>query len=95
MGIETVALVAGAALGAASYSENRKARKDAERQAAEQREALAAAEAEATKNKPAMPVADDEATQRARKRSITAQLRRRGRASTILTSPEGGDALGA
>lgn len=41
---------------------------------------------------PIMPVADDEATNRAKKKSIAAQVARRGRASTILTQNE--DAVG-
>lgn len=43
-----------------------------------------------------MPVPDDAAVAAAKKRSIAAQLQRRGRASTILTDPVtgGSDALG-
>lgn len=44
---------------------------------------------------PVMPVPDDEAMAQARKRSIAEQTKRRGRASTILTSGPGGDTLGA
>lgn len=98
MGIETGTLLAiasatSAGVGALSYLDQREARKDAERQAAQQREAIAALEAQPA---PTMPVADDEASKRARQRSISAQLRRRGRSSTILTNPDAGsDALGA
>ena len=41
----------------------------------------------------ATPMPDDEALKKARRRSISAQLGRRGRQSTILTDT-GGDALG-
>lgn len=41
---------------------------------------------------PVMPTVDDEAVKRARKKSIAAQVGRRGRASTILTQNE--DAVG-
>lgn len=41
---------------------------------------------------PVMPMADDEAVKRARKRSIAAQMGRRGRDSTILT--DSSDRLG-
>ena len=34
---------------------------------------------------PVMPTADDEAVKRARKKSLAAQYRRRGRSSTILS----------
>lgn len=44
---------------------------------------------------PATPLPDEEAMKKARRRSITAQMARRGRASTILTNQDsGGDALG-
>jgi len=42
---------------------------------------------------PATPMPDEEALKKARRRSISAQLGRRGRQSTILTDT-GGDALG-
>ena len=42
---------------------------------------------------PATPMPDEEALKKSRRRSITAQLGRRGRQSTILTDT-GGDALG-
>ena len=42
---------------------------------------------------PVMPVPDDEAMKKARRRSITQQLSRRGRQSTIL-SDSSSDALG-
>lgn len=71
--------------------EQRRNRELAERQLATEREALAALQAGP---EPALPTADDEATKRARRRSIAAQLRRRGRASTILTDSGASDALG-
>ena len=42
---------------------------------------------------PPTPMPDEEALKKARRRSISAQLGRRGRQSTILTDT-GGDALG-
>ena len=41
-----------------------------------------------------MPVSDDAATALAKRRSVSDQLRRRGRASTILTDLQGGERLG-
>ena len=38
---------------------------------------------------PPMPMPDDEASEAARRRSISRQRARRGRASTIFTNPEG------
>lgn len=89
-----VAIVDIATGGTISQSKNaKKAREQAESQAAAQREALAALESEPV---PVIPLADDAASGKARRRSITAQLRRRGRASTILTNQDAGnDALGA
>lgn len=95
MGVEVATIAAIVGAGATAYGalQSREARKDAERQAAQQREALAALEAEPV---PAVPTPDDDASKRARQRSISAQLRRRGRASTILTNQDSGsDALGA
>lgn len=87
----TAAVTAGSAV--SQHRDAKKAREEAERQAAEQREALAALESEP---EVAMPTGDDEATRRARRRSISAQLRRRGRQSTILTGDDSsGTALGA
>lgn len=43
---------------------------------------------------PPTPLPDDEAMRKARRRSITSQMARRGRASTILTDQGTGDALG-
>jgi len=71
--------------------EAKQARRSAESQAALEREALAALQEEP---EPVMPLADDAATRRARRRSITGQMRRRGRASTILTDSGAADALG-
>lgn len=82
--------VAGLGLSAATALETKDARKDAERQAAKEREALAALQQEP---EPVMPVPDDKAMRDARRRSISSQMRRRGRASTLL-SESGGDGLG-
>lgn len=41
-----------------------------------------------------MPVSDGAATALAKRRSVSDQLRRRGRASTILTDLQGGEGLG-
>lgn len=70
-------------LGATQQASSRQA---ASREAAAQRDALAAL-AKKTVNMP-----DPDAQERARRRSISMQLARRGRASTILTG--GGDAGG-
>jgi len=43
---------------------------------------------------PLMPIPDDEEAQKARRRSIAAQISRRGRQSTILTQRDIGDSLG-
>lgn len=70
----------------------RKARHSAEDQAKAEREQLAQLAAEP---EPVIPTPDDATVKDARRRSITAQLRRRGRSSTILTGDSGGsDALG-
>lgn len=96
MGIDPFTLfsIASAASGVLGFAQQRKARKaaeSAEAAAAEQTAQIAAT----LREKPAMPSPDDEATRRAKRRSIAAQMRRRGRASTILTSPEQSDVLGA
>lgn len=85
-----VAAGIGAAAGVNQGLEARKARKSAEAQAAAEREALAALQQEP---EPVMPVPDDKAMRDARRRSISSQMRRRGRASTLL-SESGGDGLG-
>ena len=83
---------AGVSAAATTYSasESHQARKDAEWQAAQQREAFAALQAEP---EPALP--SEDATRKARRLSISNQMRRRGRASTILTQPSGTETLGA
>lgn len=95
MGFSAVVAVATAAKAVVDYRSARKARKSAEEQAAKEREALAKLK---SKPEPEMPTADSAATERARRRSIAAQLRRRGRQSTILTGGDGGgggESLGA
>lgn len=93
MGIETATLlaIASAAAGAYGVVQQQSAKKDAKRAADDQQKALEALQREEA---PTMPDADAQA--RARRRSISAQLGRRGRASTILTSGDssGGDPLG-
>jgi len=74
------AVTAGAA--SAQHDQANAARNQAEREANRQRDALAALQQE---EEPIMPIADDDSVRRARRRSITSQMRRRGRASTILT----------
>ena len=89
----SAAVVAGAAVvntGVQAY-EGRKARKSAENQAALEREQMASL---AAKPEPVIPEANDDDTRRARRRSISAQLRRRGRGSTILTQDSASDTLG-
>ena len=71
------ALIGSAALGLISSD---RAADRARRDAAREREALAALQ-----NEPEPSLPDPEAIKRARRRSITGQMRRRGRASTILT----------
>ena len=91
MGISAAVVSAVAAVG--GVVENRNARKSAARNAAVEQRRLADLQNEA---EPVVPVADDEAIRKARRRSISAQMRRRGRASTILTGSESSsDALGA
>lgn len=75
----------------AQSSSASRARRSAEAQSALEREALAELKAEP---EPVMPVADNEAVRRAKRRSISGQMRRRGRASTILTDSGAGDVLG-
>jgi hypothetical protein len=89
--VETIAtLGAVAGSGGLEALEARKARKLAERLAAEERDRLAALQA---LDPPTIP--DPEAVRRGeRRRSITSQMRRRGRASTILTNTDS-DVLGA
>lgn len=71
----------------------KKTRKSAENQAAAEREQLAQL---AAQPETVIPEADDASTKDARRRSISAQLRRRGRAGTILTGDSSaGDTLGA
>lgn len=75
------------------HQDAKDARRQAEEQAAKQREALVALRAEPT---PVIPIADELAKD-ARRKSIVAQMRRRGRASTILTdtgAAPASDALG-
>lgn len=53
--------------------------------------------APAVESPPIMPIPDENAMKEARRRSVAAQLRRRGRSSTILTEasdPVTGDSLG-
>lgn len=76
----------------AGFFNSKDQRKDAEKQAAQTRDALASLKKEP---EPTMPSADDAATKAARSRSIAEQIRRRGRASTILTGSSGPDSLGA
>lgn len=93
MGVETALLAVAAVSAYGAYEQRqdaKEARKQAERQAALDREAIAALKAEPT---PAMPTSAD--ARRARRTSIAEQMRRRGRASTILTdSTESSDVLG-
>lgn len=66
---------------------------DAQRKAGhESRDAMLRAQSELNKPPPVMPIADGEATALAKKRSLAAQVQRRGRSSTVLSSPE--DVLG-
>lgn len=70
---------------AASVAEQRKARKQAEAQAAEERARL---EAEQNKPPPRLPTPTD--ARNARRRSIRSLLARRGRDSTVLTGTGSG-----
>jgi len=98
MGFSAAIVVGAVVAGAQVYSayeqhqDAKDARKQAEDLAAQQRQSLAALQAEPT---PVIPIADEQA-KKARRRSITDQLRRRGRSSTILTGQSGpSDSLGA
>lgn len=97
MGVDPFTLLAiGSAVGTgAGFLQQRKAQKKAEEDAALARQAMADAQAAAAQPKPVIPAANDDAVRKARQRSIAAQLRRRGRQSTILTDDTAGDALGA
>ena len=91
----TALVVAGGALAVSSglqYVEAKKDRRAAERQAELERQALAELQVQ---SETPMLLADDAAARAARRRSITSQMRRRGRQSTILTSPESSDTLGS
>ena len=82
--------ILGAVAAGGSVLETRKARKEAEAEAARQREALAEIQAE---EPPELPTKASE--RRGRRRSIRDLLSRRGRRSTILSNQESGDSLGA
>jgi len=88
------AIAAVAAYGARDqHMDAQAAQSAAENQANEQRAALAELQSEP---EPVIPLNDDDAARRARRRSITSQMRRRGRASTILTGgTDTGSTLGA
>lgn len=93
MGVSAAWTVA-AVMGASAVDQHQQAsaaRRQAERNAATQRDALAALQQE---GEPAIPLPDDAEVRRSRRRSITAQMRRRGRASTILTDTGASDSLG-
>ena len=77
----SAAIVAGVGVATTAYEakEARKTRKSAENQAALEREQMATL---AAKPEPVIPEANDDDTRRARRRSISAQLRRRGRRSS-------------
>lgn len=94
MGVTAALLTATAAAGGAVVVDDtsRKARNQAKDQAKEEAKRLAAL---AAQPELAIPEGDDAATARAKRRSISAQLRRRGRQSTILTgNAPGGETLG-
>lgn len=74
---------------ASSMDAARRATHTAQDEAKAQREALAKLQAVPT---PEMPIADSVQTDMAMRRSITTQMARRGRASTLLT--DNPDALG-
>lgn len=92
MGVSAAVIAGAAAVNTGvQYYEGRKARKSAEAQAAAEREQMAQI---ANRKEPVIPESDDAATRAARRRSIAAQIRRRGRASTILTQDSASDTLG-
>lgn len=90
MGMSAFAIIS-TALAAKGYMDQQKAAKEAKKAAEDQKVQLEALQREEA---PTMPDADAQA--KARRRSISAQLGRRGRASTILTSGDSttGDPLG-
>lgn len=81
------AVAAGAAID--QHRQAKKARGEAERQAALERQALAELQSEEA---PAIPTGDDDAARRSRRRSIAARMR--GRQSTILTGGTPSEPLG-
>ncbi len=97
MGVDPITLIAiaGAIGTGASYLQQQKAQKKADQDAALARQQMAELQSAAAQPKPVIPAANDDAVKRAKERSIAAQLRRRGRASTILTDTGNSDALGS
>lgn len=96
MGLDPITILAisgavGAGAATLGVMEQRKATKAAQADAALERERLAALQAEP---EPVVPTTDDETIRRSRQRSISAQMRRRGRTSTILTNSTATDPLG-
>lgn len=97
MGVSAV-VAAAAVVGGLTVNEQRKQRKQAEQAAEQERQTIESLQreiqAEAAQPEAAMPVPDDANAKRAQRRSITSQMRRRGRQSTILTGNPTGDPLG-
>lgn len=88
------AIVASAIFGTiVGVSESEKARKSSKKAAKAQTEALEQLTEQAEEVEP-IPLADDEAADAARRRSVSEQIRRRGRQSTILTGPTQSSPLG-
>lgn len=97
MGVDPITILAiSSAIGVgSSYIGQQKAQKKADQDAALARQQMADLQSAAAAPKPVIPAANDEAVRRAKERSIASQIRRRGRASTILTDTTAGtDALG-
>lgn len=95
MGVSAV-VAAAAVVGGLTINEQRKQRKQAEQAAEQERQTIESLQREiqAEASASPMPVADDATAKRAQRRSITSQMRRRGRQSTILTGNPTGDPLG-
>lgn len=91
------AAIAAVAVGSMVYGahEQNKARKEEEKQTAAARDQLEAVKRQISAEDAASPMPDPNDQKRAKRRSISEQMRRRGRSSTVLTGDSTvGDPLG-
>lgn len=91
MAVSAAVVVVGLIGAGISANQQSIANKQSKNAAAQQTQALAALE---KKQEPTIPLPDDRAAKRSQRRSISRQLQRRGRQSTILTSADSRGALG-